>query len=104
MYENSIKTTPTGSPVLCDFVTGLCLPGLHASDADAGLAYFIISLVSSIVHHSFIASGDFGNVKYLFAPNNVEGVDEFEIDLDSGGLNGLLDHLISLKYINYHFS
>ena len=39
-----------------------------------------------VVHHSFIASGDFGNVKYLFAPNNVEGVDEFEIDLDSGNM------------------
>ena len=41
MYEYSIKTTPTGSPVLCHFDTGVCLPGLHATDADSGThSYF----------------------------------------------------------------
>ena len=41
-------------------------------------------------------SGEFGIVKYLFARNNLEGEDEFQIDLDSGDMtvqNGpLLDY------------
>jgi hypothetical protein len=46
IYENSIKTTPTGSSVLCDFDTGICLPGLHATDADSGVFNFTKNIYS----------------------------------------------------------
>lgn len=58
---------------------------LNATDADSGKDFLIRFLCSQMDSLSFLI-GEFGLVRYLFASNNVEGEDEFAIDLVTGAM------------------